>query len=82
MTTTPDSEMSVQEMLEHLEEIKNKQKTVQQDYAVKFAISVIEALVICRWCDGTGMITVPDENQESASEQACPNPLHEIEANS
>ena len=26
----------------------------------------------CRTCDGSGTLTVPDSNHESASEQACP----------
>jgi hypothetical protein len=31
----------------------------------------------CRVCNGGGMLTVPDSDGESASEQACPDPVHD-----
>jgi hypothetical protein len=31
----------------------------------------------CRVCDGSGKLTVPDGDGESASEQACPDPIHD-----
>jgi hypothetical protein len=31
----------------------------------------------CRTCDGSGMLTVPDSDGESASEQPCPDPVHD-----
>jgi hypothetical protein len=73
-----DEEMTVQEMLDHLEEIKTRQKTVHQDAAVRMVIGIIQHLVICQWCDGTGTIMTPDTDKESAYETACPNPLHDI----
>jgi hypothetical protein len=75
-------DMTVAECLDHLEEIKNKQKSLHQDDAIKFAIAVLKALTICEWCDGSGTLTVPDSDGESASEHACPNPLHDIESQS
>jgi len=34
----------------------------------------------CRVCDGSGKLTVPDGDGESASEQACPDPIHDRQA--
>jgi hypothetical protein len=31
----------------------------------------------CATCDGSGILTVPDTDGESASTQACPDPVHE-----
>lgn len=31
----------------------------------------------CATCDGSGILTVPDGDGESASEQLCPNPVHD-----
>jgi len=76
MTMPLDSDMTVDEMLEHLDEIKSRQKTVYQDAAVRMAMAIIRHLVTCRICDGSGTMMVPDESMESASEYACPNPLH------
>jgi len=76
---TYPGDMTVSECLEHLEEIKSRQKTVAQDEAVKFAIIVIRSLAVCARCDGSGTMMVPDNDGESAYEVACPNPLHEIE---
>jgi hypothetical protein len=30
----------------------------------------------CATCDGSGVLTVPDSDGESASEYACPDPVH------
>jgi hypothetical protein len=73
-----DDEMTVEECLEHLEEIKTRQKTVYQDAAVRMAINIIKALETCGICGGSGTLTVPDHGGESASEQDCPNPIHDI----
>jgi hypothetical protein len=81
MTVPPFESMTTEEAIQHLEEIKTSQKTVYQDAAVQFAITVLRALGICAWCDGTGTMMVPDNDGESAYETACPNPLHEIERN-
>lgn len=84
--TPLEDEMTVEECLEHLEEIKTRQKTVFQDASVRMAISIIKALndcgiqslKPCNICDGKGYLTVPDPDRESASEQDCPNPVHDI----
>jgi hypothetical protein len=34
----------------------------------------------CRVCDGSGKLTVPDGDGESATEQACPDPVHDRQA--
>jgi hypothetical protein len=31
----------------------------------------------CATCDGTGILLVPDGDGESASKQACPEPVHD-----
>lgn len=79
MSEPTSDEMTVEEALEHLEAIQNNQKTFLQDGAVKFAITLIKALAVCQWCDGSGTMMVPDSDGESASEYACPNPLHELD---
>jgi len=71
--------MTASECLGHLEEIQHKQKTLAQDEAVQFAIVLMKALVVCQFCDGSGIIMVPDLDQESAYECACPNPMHELD---
>jgi hypothetical protein len=76
--TPLEDEMTVEECLEHLEEIKTRQKTVFQDASVRMAINIIKALERCDICQGKGTITVPDHGGESASEQDCPNPIHDI----
>jgi hypothetical protein len=75
--TPLEDEMTVGEMLSHLEEIKSRQKTVFQDASVKMAISIIRRLIICQICNGSGTLTVPESDGESASEEPCPNPVHE-----
>lgn len=77
MTTPMEDEMTVEEMLDHLNTIKTKQKTVYQDAAVRMAISIIQRLITCQICDGSGTLTAPDSDGESASEELCPNPVHE-----